>query len=63
MPRRFHFKAAWTAHKDFNKVLVENWNKGAQVKDNIIAVKKALMEWNRDTFGNIHKLKKRGKLG
>lgn len=53
--RRFQFQVAWTAHDDFLNTIDRTWKKGGIVKENVVAVKEALIDWNRNTFGNIHK--------
>lgn len=56
---RFHFQAAWIAHEDFKQVVERSWKKGLSLNENIAMTKEVLTTWNKDTFGNIHRNKRR----
>lgn len=55
----FHFQVAWATHKDFPTIVESSWIKGADVISNVTAMEKALLKWNTESFGNIHKIKRR----
>ncbi|KAG8654980.1 hypothetical protein MANES_05G199150v8, partial [Manihot esculenta] len=57
--RRFHFQAAWTAHKDFVDVVSRGWKQNTSLFDNLKSTKDSLSQWNRSEFGNIFHNKQR----
>ncbi|XP_021605634.1 uncharacterized protein LOC110610068 [Manihot esculenta] len=57
--RRFHFQAAWTAHKDFVDVVFRGWKQNTSLFHNLKSTKGSLSQWNRSEFGNIFHNKQR----
>lgn len=56
---RFRFQAAWTMHDGFKEIVKNAWTKGHSLNDKIESTKVILMDWNKNSFGNIHKKKRR----
>lgn len=55
----FRFQAAWTSHPDFLNVVNNSWNDNGDIDDNLNNLKRKLMLWNKNNFGNIFARKKR----
>ncbi|KAF7844787.1 ribonuclease H [Senna tora] len=56
--RPFRFEACWMQHKDFKKLLKEEWNKEAELDKMLEKFKGSLKHWNKNVFGNVMKRKK-----
>lgn len=56
---RFRFQAAWTIHDDFPEIVANAWKKEGMFQDKVNATRDALVKWNTESFGNIHKRKRR----
>lgn len=61
-PVSFRFLNIWCNHVTFNDVIRQVWdfvpfhcNRLQTVMDKLKAVKRRLIEWNKQTFGDIHK--------
>lgn len=57
--KAFRFQAAWLTHLEFKQVVGSSWNKEASLKENTTSMASVLGNWNRETFGNIHRKKRR----
>lgn len=55
----FQFQAAWLTHEEFPNVIREEWDTKEPLEDNIVKMANVLPKWNRTTFGDIHRNKKR----
>ncbi|XP_075481174.1 uncharacterized protein LOC142521884 [Primulina tabacum] len=54
----FRFQAAWLTHKDFNKVIEQEWQINLTLGINVEKLIKPLSEWNSSTFGNYNRRKR-----
>lgn len=57
--RQFRFEAAWSLHEGFDALLKEEWRVDADLPLALKELAVKLRAWNRDTFGNIFKRKRR----
>lgn len=57
--RPFRFLAAWMEHRDFTRVIEENWRTDINVPASLDVLKEALTDWNKNVFGNIFARKKK----
>ncbi|RYQ93126.1 hypothetical protein Ahy_B09g099395 [Arachis hypogaea] len=57
--RPFRFEAMWELHPDFQNCLRTSWNKENYLLTAIGELKKYLLKWNKEIFGNISKAKRR----
>ncbi|XP_020208919.1 uncharacterized protein LOC109793859 [Cajanus cajan] len=55
----FRFEAAWLTHESFPAFLHQEWNTHHDWNNRIDHTVKTLLEWNRNTFGNIFFNKRR----
>ncbi|XP_075479450.1 uncharacterized protein LOC142520335 [Primulina tabacum] len=55
----FRFQAAWLTHEDFPNVIRGEWDSNIPLEDNIVKMANVLPIWNRTTFGDIHRNKRR----
>ncbi|KAI9120044.1 hypothetical protein K1719_009013 [Acacia pycnantha] len=55
----FRYEAAWQMHGNFEVVIKENWQGEDEAHVKLSNLKQSLVQWNKDTFGNIES-KKRG---
>ncbi|XP_075499925.1 uncharacterized protein LOC142538495 [Primulina tabacum] len=55
----FRFQAAWLTHKDFQKVIEQEWQNKLTLGNNVDKLAKSLSKWNSSTFGNINKRKRK----
>lgn len=56
----FHFQAAWMSHSDYNILVQNTWSQtNGDVATKLDSIKKNSLAFNRDTFGNIFKHKRR----
>lgn len=60
--RPFRFQAAWMLHHDFFKWMEREWNWEGNLTKSLKEFVMKLEAWNKDTFGNIFKRKKRNSL-
>ncbi|XP_075507519.1 uncharacterized protein LOC142544347 [Primulina tabacum] len=51
--------AAWLTHDDFPNIIRNEWDTKEPLEDNIVKMANVLSIWNRTTFGDIHKNKRR----
>ncbi|XP_028799533.1 uncharacterized protein LOC114754857 [Neltuma alba] len=56
--RPFKFEAMWLKHKDFKRVLKDNWQRNDEVWNDLEELEPKLKIWNQEVFGNIKKQKK-----
>lgn len=60
LARPFHFKDMWASHPEFTKVITDSWNNPElPFMENLHILTDNIKTWNRDTFGNIFKNKRR----
>ncbi|KAL4390846.1 hypothetical protein AHAS_Ahas03G0185900 [Arachis hypogaea] len=59
--RPFRFECMWTYHPEFEPFLQQQWNNNENnnVLSTLDKVRREMHIWNRDTFGNIFKIKRR----
>lgn len=57
--KAFRFQAAWTLHEEFQDVVADAWRKGNTLQEKIKKTGEFLTSWNKKSFGNIHKKKRR----
>lgn len=57
--RTFRFLVTWLEHKDFTRVLNENWSPDSILPASLQTLSEALLDWNTNVFGNIIARKKR----
>ncbi|GAU49878.1 hypothetical protein TSUD_408170 [Trifolium subterraneum] len=57
--RPFRFEAAWNSHVDFKYFLNSNWEKDTNIVQSLHNLPIQLKKWNKDTFGDIFKRKKK----
>ena len=55
----FCFQTAWLSHLNLIKVVESNWNTDFSLTSNNKQLAAALMQWNKESFGNIFKKKMR----
>ncbi|XP_075475200.1 uncharacterized protein LOC142505939 [Primulina tabacum] len=55
----FRFQAAWLTHEDFPNVIREEWDTNEPLEDNVVKTANVLPIWNRTTFGDIYRNKRR----
>lgn len=55
----FRFQAAWLTHEEFPKVIRKEWDGKENMEENIVKMANVLSDWNKSTFGNIHKNKRK----
>lgn len=60
--RPFRFKAAWTFHEDFDSWLRKEWLGDAYLPEAFKDLAVKLEAWNKATFGNIFRRRKRNEL-
>lgn len=60
--RPFRFEAAWTLHEDFDSWLRNEWRSDIILLEALQDLTMKLKAWNKATFGNIFKRKKRNEL-
>ncbi|KAL8130256.1 hypothetical protein V2J09_019411 [Rumex salicifolius] len=53
----FRFEAAWILHPEFLKFVGDNWNTQTDVFMALDHLRRQLIKWNRDVFGNSHHMK------
>jgi hypothetical protein len=53
LPRPFIFQPVWLSHPDFPNVLNNSWDVIFPLESNVIEFTRAVVQWNRDVFGNI----------
>lgn len=56
--RPFRFMAAWLEHENFSSLLYNCWKDQINLVENLSVLIPALLDWNKNVFGNIHKKKK-----
>lgn len=57
--RGFMFQAAWLCHHNFSDMVDRKWNQNEDTLYNTCKLASTLKQWNKLTFGNIHKRKSR----
>ncbi|XP_057746094.1 uncharacterized protein LOC130965343 [Arachis stenosperma] len=55
----FRFEAMWTLHPEFQNCFNDSWNNQASLCSALNKLKEDLQEWNKKSFGNIFKTKRR----
>uniref|UniRef100_A0A2N9IBY2 Reverse transcriptase domain-containing protein n=1 Tax=Fagus sylvatica TaxID=28930 RepID=A0A2N9IBY2_FAGSY len=58
LPRPFRFESMWLSHPDFMNVVIQAWS-CSNLCDSINSFTQLVTDWNRHTFGNIFKRKRR----
>ncbi|KAK8566152.1 hypothetical protein V6N12_059687 [Hibiscus sabdariffa] len=54
----FKYLSAWTLHKDFKRLVQENWDNTKPLAETIKTFSDAAVDWNRDVYGIVGKNKK-----
>lgn len=60
--RPFRFHASWMLHGDFRGLLEREWKWEGNLSQTLKSFSEKLQAWNKDTFGNILRMKKRNQL-
>lgn len=60
--RPFRFEAAWTLHEDFDSWLKKEWRGDFHLPEALTDLTEKLKAWNKATFGNIFRRRKRNEL-
>ncbi|XP_073273366.1 uncharacterized protein [Primulina huaijiensis] len=55
----YRFQVAWLTHENFPDVITEEWDIKEPLEDNIVKMANVLPIWNKTTFGDIHRNKRR----
>lgn len=55
----FKFQAKWLDHKEFAKVVADNWSSGEPLVHSLQKTAEALQQWNKSSFRNIFQRKRR----
>lgn len=58
----FRFEVAWTMSTEFEEVIKRGWDKEAVLPDALRELSIKLRAWNKSTFGNIFRRKRRNEL-
>lgn len=61
-PRPFRFLAMLLSHKEFSRWFSEQWSCEEDLTKSLNDIKMKLQEWNKNTFGNVFKKKRRNAL-
>nr|KYP72233.1 hypothetical protein KK1_004820 [Cajanus cajan] len=54
----FRFEAVWLTHDEFPEFIQREWKANEPWNQKVGHIKKSLLEWNLNTFGNVFKAKK-----
>ncbi|CAN0912663.1 hypothetical protein LINGRAPRIM_LOCUS555 [Linum grandiflorum] len=57
--RPFRFNAAWLSHEDFPRLIKDEWKSGKGITVSLQEFKDQFVLWNKTTFGNIFRRKRR----
>lgn len=58
-PKPFRFQVDWLIHDGFENLVKNNWSKGEDLCVNLQNLSDTLTYWNKSTFGNVFKEKRR----